>query len=97
MAGYALLLKWTPKGISTVKELPTRIKRNKEAVEKMGIKVVGVWMTMGPYDSLVIIDAPNEQAAATFALGLAGQGNATTTTMRAFSEDELAQVVGKLP
>lgn len=97
MPGYISLMKWTSKGIGEIKASPERIKQGKALAEKLGARVVGVWVTMGEYDMIAVGDFPNDQAAATFVLALAGQGNVTTQTMRALSEDEFAQVVAKLP
>ncbi len=97
MPGYITLMKYTKQGLADIKESPERIKQAKAAAEKMGIRVVGVWVTMGEYDLVTIGDAPNDQTIAAFSLALAKLGNVTTQTMRALSEDEFAQVVGKLP
>ncbi len=97
MPGYIILANWTQKGVAEVKDSPERMKQGRAIVEKLGGKVVGMWVTMGEYDGVIVVDMPNDQAAAAFALGLASQGTAATQTMRAFSEDEFAQLVAKLP
>ena len=65
-------------------------------MEKFGGKVVGVWVTMGQYDLIAIGDFPDDQAEALWALALSKQGNVTTQSMRALSEEEFAQVVGRM-
>ena len=97
MAGYILLTKFTPKGIAEVKGSPERVKRIKDAAKQMGGKVVGCWWTLGEYDMVMVVDATNDQTLATAVLSTLKEGYVTTTTMRAFSEDEFAQVVSKLP
>ena len=97
MPGYISLMKFTKQGIANIKESPKRIEQGKAAAEKLGIRVVGVWVTMGEYDLVAVCDAPDDQAVAVFQLALAGLGNVTTQTMRALSEEEFAQVVSKLP
>ena len=97
MPGYITLFKWTKKGLSEVKASPERIKANRALVEKMGGRLIGVWVTMGEYDLIAVSEAPDDQTAARVALLVAGSGYATTQTMRAFSEDEFAEIVGKLP
>ena len=96
MPGYACLMKFTPQGLANIKDSPERIKQGRALVEKLGGKVVGVWVTMGEYDLIAIGDFPDDQAVATWALTLAKQGNVTTHSMRALSEDEFAQVVAKM-
>lgn len=97
MAGYISLIKFTPQGVSTIKNGPERIANAKSMAGSMGVRVVGVWWTLGEYDGLLITDAPDDQTATAFILTLAGQGNITTQTMRAFSEAEIQQVVSKIP
>jgi uncharacterized protein with GYD domain len=97
MPGYIGLLKFTQQGLSDIKNSPERIKQSKALAEKMGIRPIGTWVTMGPYDLVIIGEAPDDQTMAAFTLALAKAGNVTTTTMRALSEEEFAQVVARLP
>ncbi len=97
MPGYIVLLKWTQQGLASIKSAPERMRQTKAAAEKAGIKSVGTWVTLGEYDMVTVADAPDDQAVATAVLQIARQGNATTRTMRALSEEEFAQVVSKLP
>ncbi len=71
MPGYAVLMKYTPQGLANIKESPERIKQGRALVEKLGGRVVGVWVTMGEYDLIAIGEFPNDQAVATWALSLA--------------------------
>jgi uncharacterized protein with GYD domain len=52
---------------------------------------------MGEYDYAAITEAPSDEVAATFALALGSLGNVRTTTLRAFTKEEFAQMVKKLP
>ena len=97
MPAYITLYKWTQQGIATVKDAPERIKQVKAMVETMGGRAIGVWVTMGEYDLVAISEGPDDQTAATMALAVARAGNVTSQTLKAFSEDEFAQIVSKLP
>jgi uncharacterized protein with GYD domain len=97
MPGYIGLLKYTPQGVADIKNGPERMKQAKALAEKMGIRHIGTWVTFGPYDMVIIGDAPDDQTVAAYTLALAKAGNVTTTTMRALSEEEFAQVVARLP
>lgn len=97
MPGYIGLLKYTQQGLTDIKNGPERIKKTKGLAEKMGIRSIGTWVTMGPYDLVIIGEAPDDQTIAAFSLALGRAGNVTTTTMRALSEEEFAQVVARLP
>ncbi len=97
MPAYITLFKWTQKGLGDIKDSPERIKQVKALGEKLGIRTIGVWVTMGEYDLVGIGEAPDDQTVAVDMLTIAGSGNVTTVTMRAFSEEEFAQIVSKLP
>ncbi len=96
MPGYIVLGKSTQQGLSTIKDSPQRTRQARALAEKMGIQVVGVWVTMGEYDMVGVLDAPDDQTMAAFLLESAKLGGLTTQTMRAFSEEEFAQVVSRL-
>ena len=64
--------------------------------EKLGGRVIGVWLTMGQYDLVGIAEFPNDEAAARMALEVGRLGNVTSQTLRAFSEDEFASLVSQM-
>jgi uncharacterized protein with GYD domain len=97
MPAYIVLYKFTEQGLANVKGSPERIKQAKAAAEKAGGRSIGVWLTMGEYDLVAIGEWPDDQAAAAFLLAQGGRGNVTSQTLRAFSEEEFAQIVSKLP
>jgi uncharacterized protein with GYD domain len=55
------------------------------------------YLTTGQYDFVSIVEAPNDEAMARFALALSAQGNIRTETMRAFTEDEYWKIISSLP
>jgi len=58
--------------------------------------VTSLYTVMGEYDYVAIGEAPSDEVGMTFLLGLGSQGNVRTTTLRAFTRDEFAQMVKKL-
>ncbi len=97
MPGYITLFKFTDQGAKTVKDVPQRIADGKALAEKMGGRTIGVWLTFGEYDLLAVGEWPDDLALAAFTAALSGGGTSRTLTMRAFSEDEIAQIIGRLP
>jgi len=96
MAGCIGLYRYTSQGIGSIKNSPSRIKQVEQVAKQSGIRMVGMWVTMGESDLVAVWDAPDDQAMAAFTLSVASLGNVTTRTMRAFSEEEFAQIVGRL-
>ena len=99
MATYVCLMNFTTDGIQNVKDHPKRRNETRKAVESMGAgyKVHHVYLTMGPYDLVVIMDAPGDEGAATFALASSMRGKISTLTMRAFDEGEADELIAGLP
>lgn len=62
----------------------------------MGVKVVDVYWTLGPFDGLLVFDAASEEAATAAMLHLAAQGYVRTRTVRAFRQEEVDKIVGML-
>ena len=97
MVTYVVLMKLTGQGAKNIKEAPQRAEEGIKAAEAMGGKVTGFYLTMGEYDYVTIGEFPSDEAAAIFLLALGAQGYVKTTTLRAFSTDEFAEIVKKLP
>jgi uncharacterized protein with GYD domain len=97
MPNYIMLMKWTDQGIKDIKNVAQRVQGNVKAFEALGGKVTAVYVVMGEYDLIAIGEAPSDEVATTFALGVGAQGNARTTTLKAFTMEQFAGVVKKLP
>ena len=97
MATYVVLLRFTVKGIKSIKEAPARIEAAKQLCRSQGAEVKAVYLVMGRYDTVVILEAPDDQTVAEFGLALGTQGNVQTETLRAFTEDEYRKIIAKLP
>ncbi|HVO66798.1 MAG TPA: GYD domain-containing protein [Syntrophales bacterium] len=97
MPTYILLMNLTEQGIKTIKDAPKRVEESIKAFEKMGGKFLGFYLTLGEYDYVSIGEAPNDEAAVAFALALGARGNVRTTSLKAFTKEEFAGIVKKLP
>ena len=96
MPRYIQLYNWTDQGVRNAKESPDRIRQAAQALEQLGGKLIDISLTMGQYDLVGVVDAPNDEVVARFALRLAGLGNVRTTTLKAFSLDEFEQLARSL-
>ena len=97
MAKYISLVKYTAKGVENIKESPKRLDTFKQLCESMGAKVEGFYLTMGQYDLVVIVDAPNPETAAKVILTTGSAGAVRTETLQAFSENEYRKIISELP
>lgn len=93
MPVYVTLIRWTEQGRQKVKDLPARYADGSKRIEAVGGKMIGTWVTMGQYDMVSVVEAPNDQAIAKAALDIAGRGNAITETLRGFTMEEVGKLV----
>jgi uncharacterized protein with GYD domain len=94
---YIVLTKWTDQGIRGVKDMASRLEQNRAAADKLGLRAIGTWWTQGAYDGVNVVEAPDEETLMVGLLTLGMGGNIRTETMRAFSAEEMQQIIQKLP
>jgi len=90
MAIYIMLTTLTDEGRKTVKEKPKRIQEVNNEVEAMGVKIIGQYALLGPYDFINILEAPDNISVSKVAMELGSRGTLQTMTMTAMSLDEFA-------
>lgn len=96
MATYITLLNWTAQGIAKAKASPKRLDAGRKAFKKMGVEIKDTYLTMGPYDLVCVMEAPDAETAAKAILTLGSQGNVRSLTLPAFTEDQFREIVGSL-
>ncbi|MDQ3903491.1 MAG: GYD domain-containing protein [Thermoproteota archaeon] len=85
----------TDQGVRNIKDTAKRADAAKSEAQRIGGKFTIYW-TFGKYDGIGILEAPNDEAAMEFELRIGSLGNIRTTTLKAFTEEEIARVVDKL-
>jgi uncharacterized protein with GYD domain len=85
---FVLLSTLTPEGVQTVKNNPTRIREVNKEVEQLGATVKAQWATLGRFDFVNIIEAPDEQTMARVSLELGSRGTAKYESLVAIPVDE---------
>jgi uncharacterized protein with GYD domain len=95
MATFITTVKFTQQGIASIDESTKRATAFKAAAKKLGVKVTNIYWTLGEYDGLLILEAPDDETAMTALLHLGSLGNVHTTTVRAFAAAEMDKIVAK--
>jgi uncharacterized protein with GYD domain len=85
----------TDEGRRTFTDL-SKLDQAKQGVAALGMQWKGWYMTLGQYDLVVIVEAPDDETAARAALAQGMGGEIRTQTLRAFTEDEFRQLVTSL-
>ena len=96
MPTYIATVKFTPQGVAAIKDTGKRANAFKSAAKKLGVKVTGLYWTLGPFDGLVLMEANDDQSVTAAMLQLAAQGNVQTQTARAFNANEIDEILGRM-
>ncbi len=97
MAKYVLLSRFTQQGLETIKDGPARLDAARETLRALGAELKEFYLTIGGYDAVVVLEAPDDETVAKASLAIGSQGNVRIETLRAFTEDEYREMVGSLP
>ena len=97
MATYIVLANFTDQGIRNVKDSPKRADAYKAMAKKAGVTVKDLYWTLGHYDLVLVLDAPDAASVTALSLATGSLGNVRTETLTAFSGDEIGRIVGKMP
>ncbi len=95
MSIYVMLTTFTDKGRKTIKENPNRGKEVNKEFESMGAKVLAQYATLGPYDFVNILEAPNNEVISRVAIELGARGTLQPMTMAAMTLDDFIRSLEK--
>jgi uncharacterized protein with GYD domain len=88
-------MNWTDQGSTTASETVNRYKAANDDLKQRGVTITDIYWTAGPYDIVTVVEAADDETAMAGLLRLASAGNLRTTTMRAFSADEVQSVIDR--
>ena len=97
MPHFICFLNWTDEGAKNAKRISDRHDAAHSLAASLGGEVVGAYVTTGQYDVVAILDMPDGDAMAKFALSVGARGQARTTTVRAFPHEEISKIAASLP
>ena len=93
MGIYIALSTLTDEGRTTIKKRPERIKEVNKELEAMGIRVLGQYAILGPYDFVTLIEAPNNETVLKMSVELGSRGTVQLVTLPALSVDEFVKTL----
>ncbi|PCE31613.1 GYD domain-containing protein [Burkholderia ubonensis] len=96
MATYVVLANFTDQGIRTIKSTRQRAGQVAEMARTFGCTMKEVYWTLGAFDIVTIIEAPDEQSLTAFGFALGSAGNVRTQTLRAFTSTEVGEIIAKM-
>ncbi len=92
MATYVALVNWTDQGIAGFRDSAKRIDGFAKDLQERGGKLRDAYWTLGNYDMVAIMDAPDDETITAALLQACAVGNVRTSTLRAFSKKEFADI-----
>ena len=93
MPTYIALMNWTGAGIQQVKDSPKRLDAGRKAFKKLGVKLKDTYLTIGRYDLVCLLEAPDDETFAKAMLTLASKGAIRSETLKAFNEAEYRKII----
>jgi len=88
MQTYILLSNLTAQGVQTLKSNPARLREVNNDVEELGARVLHQWATLGPFDFVNVVEAPDAATIARVSVALGARGSAQLQTLTALTIDE---------
>ena len=96
MPTYVALMNWTDQGVRNVRDTVHRREQADALADKHGAKIEQVYWTVGLYDLVTILQAPDDESATAVLLELGSGGNLRTVTLRAYDRGEMSGILQRL-
>jgi uncharacterized protein with GYD domain len=85
---YVLLSRLSQQGVATLKSNPDRLKEVNRDVEELGARVLHQWATLGDFDFVSVVEAPDTATMARVSVALGARGSTKIQTLPALTIDE---------
>ncbi len=93
MAVFIMLTKLTSNGVRTIKDNPSRVQEVNREVEQLGVKVLNQWATLGEYDFVSVVEAPDQTTMAKVSVELGSRGTTSNETMAAIPAEDFTKAL----
>lgn len=93
---YATLVKFTSQALSSVRDPGKAYNEGVKMAAQMGIKTIGAYATLGPYDMMLLYEAPDEKVAAGMAMAFATKWGGQSETWTLIPMEEFTKLIAKL-
>ena len=93
MTTYILLSTLSAQGVQTLKSNPERLREVNKDVEELGCRVLHQWATLGEFDFVNIVEAPDIATVAKVSLSLSARGSTKIETLPALEIEEFLRTL----
>ena len=91
MPTYIMLTHFTADGVKTIKNHPGRVQEVNKEMEQLGVKVLNQWATLGQYDFVSVVEAPDERTMAKVSVELGSRGTTSNQTLTAIPAEDFTK------
>ena len=93
MPTYIMLSSLTAQGVQTLKSNPDRLREVNRDVEELGARVLHQWATLGEWDFINVVEAPDTATIAKVSVALGARGSTRIETLEALSIDDFVAAI----
>jgi uncharacterized protein with GYD domain len=90
---YILLSTLTQQGVQTLKSNPERLRQVNQDVEELGCRVLHQWATLGEFDFVNVVEAPDTETVAKMSVALAARGSTRIETLPALEVEDFLRAL----
>src|SRR2546426_1418796 len=90
---FILLSTLSQQGIQTLKSTPERLRQVNQDVEELGAKVLHQWATLGAFDFVNIVEAPDLETVAKVSVALGARGSTRIQTLPALEIEDFLRTL----
>jgi uncharacterized protein with GYD domain len=91
MSIFIMLTNFTADGVKTIKNNPSRVQEVNKEMEQLGVKVLDQWATLGQYDFISVVEAPDAGTMAKVSVELGSRGTTSNQTLAAIPAEDFTQ------
>jgi uncharacterized protein with GYD domain len=91
MSVFIMLTNFTADGVKTIKNNPSRVQEVNKEMEQLGVKVLDQWATLGQYDFISVVEAPDEGTMAKVSVELGSRGTTSNQTLAAIPAEDFTK------
>ncbi len=92
---YILLSRLSQQGVMTLKSNPERLREVNKDVEELGARILHQWATLGEFDFINVVEAPDTATIAKVSVALGARGSTKVETLPALEIDELLRALSE--
>ena len=90
---YILLSRLSQQGVATLRSNPDRLREVNRDVEELGAKVLHQWATLGEFDFVNVVEAPDVETIARVSVALGARGSTRIQTLPALEIEDFLRTL----